>query len=161
MIEVGYNREKAVAYAKKWAFGRNPEFYNFDPLGGDCTNFISQCIYAGCGVMNYTPVMGWYYISPHSRSPSWTGVEYLFNFLTTNNRQGPYGKIAQRSEMEIGDIIQLKNALGVAYHSLIICDISESGEIYVAAHTYDSYHRALSSYHYWQARYIHILGARK
>ena len=34
-----YNREEALAYAKKWAFGRNPIYYNFDPVGGDCTSF--------------------------------------------------------------------------------------------------------------------------
>ena len=58
-----YNRENAVAYAKKWAYGRNPKYYDFSDLGGDCTNFASQCIYAGSGVMNYTPTYGWYYIS--------------------------------------------------------------------------------------------------
>ena len=40
-----HNRLNAVNYAKKWALSRNPDFYNFDLLGGDCTNFISQCIY--------------------------------------------------------------------------------------------------------------------
>ena len=50
-----YNRANAVAYAKKWAYGRNPKYYDFSDLGGDCTNFASQCIYAGSGVMNYTP----------------------------------------------------------------------------------------------------------
>ena len=57
-----YNRANAVAYAKKWAYGRNPKYYDFSDLGGDCTNFASQCIYAGSGVMNYTPTYGWYYI---------------------------------------------------------------------------------------------------
>ena len=40
-----YNRANAVAYAKKWAYGRNPKYYDFSDLGGDCTNFASQCIY--------------------------------------------------------------------------------------------------------------------
>ncbi len=48
-----YQREKAVEYAKKWAYRRNPEYYNYDAVGGDCTNFVSQCIYAGSQVMNY------------------------------------------------------------------------------------------------------------
>ena len=52
-----YNRENAVAYAKKWAYGRNPKYYDFSDLGGDCTNFASQCIYAGSGIMNYTPTL--------------------------------------------------------------------------------------------------------
>lgn len=33
-----YDRDKAVAYAHQWAFKRNPNYYNFDSIGGDCTN---------------------------------------------------------------------------------------------------------------------------
>ena len=62
MIEK-YNRYAAKEYAKKWAFSRNPKYYNFDPIGGDCTNFISQCILAGSNTMNYTKNTGWYYIN--------------------------------------------------------------------------------------------------
>ena len=43
MSVTAYDRGKAVAYAHKWAFGRNPAYYNFDKIGGDCTNFTSQC----------------------------------------------------------------------------------------------------------------------
>lgn len=28
-----YDREAAVAYAHRWAYHRNPDFYNFDALG--------------------------------------------------------------------------------------------------------------------------------
>jgi hypothetical protein len=63
-----YSREKAVAYARKWAHERNPAYYNFDSLGGDCTNFCSQCLYAGCGIMNYTRDTGWYYTSLNNRT---------------------------------------------------------------------------------------------
>lgn len=50
---VEYNREKAKQYAKKWAYLRNPSYYDYDKIGGDCTNFVSQCIFAGAGHMNY------------------------------------------------------------------------------------------------------------
>ena len=43
-----YNRNAAISYAKKWALARNPEYYNFDVVGGDCTSFVSQC-YHGDG----------------------------------------------------------------------------------------------------------------
>ena len=55
MIERDYDRSAVFNYAKKWAFGRNPDYYSFNKLGGDCTNFASQCIYAGAKVMNFTP----------------------------------------------------------------------------------------------------------
>ena len=57
-----YNRKAAVAYAHHWACSRNPRFYDYENIGGDCTNFASQCLYAGTDIMNFTPVFGWYYI---------------------------------------------------------------------------------------------------
>lgn len=78
-----YDRDKAIEYATKWAYSRNPAYYNFDPVGGDCTNFISQCIYAGSGVMNYAKD-GWYYRNGNDKSPSWSGVEFLHKFITNN-----------------------------------------------------------------------------
>ena len=92
MQKIIYNREKAVAYAEKWALSRNPQYYDFDSLGGDCTNFISQCLYSGAGIMNYAPTFGWYYNSLNDRSPSWTSVEYLYNFITSNKSAGPFGE---------------------------------------------------------------------
>ena len=76
-----YNRSQAVLYALFWAFSRNPAYYDFSYIGGDCTNFVSQSLYAGGEVMNFTPTFGWYFISSEDRSPSWTGVEFLYNFL--------------------------------------------------------------------------------
>ena len=77
---MAYNRLKATEYALKWALSRNPQYYNYDELGGDCTNFISQCLYAGTGEMNYRGY-GWYYINANQKSPSWTGVRFLYEFL--------------------------------------------------------------------------------
>ena len=69
-----YDRRAAVFYAHEWAFGRNPLFYNYDQIGGDCTNFASQCLFAGGGLMNFTPELGWYYLDPNQKAPAWTGV---------------------------------------------------------------------------------------
>ena len=89
MKEIPYNRNAAVDYARIWALGRNPSYYNFDDVGGDCTNFVSQCIYAGAQAMNYTSVLGWYYRSSYDRTASWSGVEYLYKFLVNNMGLGP------------------------------------------------------------------------
>ena len=35
MRELTYNREAVLAYAEKWAFGRNPAYLDFETLGGD------------------------------------------------------------------------------------------------------------------------------
>ena len=58
---IPYNRKAALNYALKWALGRNPNFYDYSELGGDCANFASQVLLAGGAVMNYQPVLGWYY----------------------------------------------------------------------------------------------------
>lgn len=155
-----YDRGKAVAYARKWAFGRNPAFYNFDGLGGDCTNFASQCLYAGAGVMNYTPVFGWYYIDLNRRAPAWTGVEYFYRFLTENTGMGPFAKEVELSELLIGDFVQLGRATGDFYHTPVVTAV-KNGKIYVAAHTYDAFDRPLSSYVFEKARGIHITGVRQ
>ena len=63
-----YNRERAVAYAHRWAFSRNPAYYNFDAIGGDCTNFVSQCLFAGSGRMHYRKVYGCYYNDLNDRA---------------------------------------------------------------------------------------------
>ena len=160
MIIIPYDREAAVSYAKKWAFKRNPDYYNFNNLGGDCTNFASQCIYAGAGVMNFTPTFGWFYRSLNDRAPAWTGVQYLYNFLVGNEGEGPYAENVPLTSLEIGDIVQLGTGTGDFYHSPVVVEI-RNGRIFIAAHTFDAYMRPLDSYSYYQARGIHILGVRK
>lgn len=112
MRERVYDRQAAVAYARRWALGRNPAYYDFENLGGDCTNFASQCLYAGAAVMNYTPTMGWYYRSVGDRAPAWSGVEYLYNFLINNRSVGPYARVVEQQEVQPGDLVQLGRANG-------------------------------------------------
>ena len=155
-----YNREKAIEYAKKWAFKRNPNYYNFDSLGGDCTNFISQCLYEGTKTMNYTKTYGWYYKSANNKSPSWTGVQFLYNFLINNKGLGPIASVSNENEVQIGDIIQLSFNNTTFTHSLIIVK-KENNKILVASHTFDSYSRDINSYLYKKIRFMHILGVQK
>ncbi len=163
MREIGYNRRAAVQYALRWALSRNPQYYDFADLGGDCTSFASQCVYAGCGVMNYTPTFGWYYIDGNDKSPSWSGVEYFYNFMTDNSGVGPYAEERPLEGLEVGDIIQLGNG-NRFYHTLVLTAIRtgfRGRSYYICAHNYDAYQRNLSTYRYSDIRGIHILGARE
>lgn len=160
LMDIPYDRAAVVRYARRWAYRRNPAYYNFDDLGGDCTNFASQCIYAGCGVMNFTPTFGWYYLDVNNRAPAWTGVEFLYNFLVGNQGEGPYAEEVAREDVLPGDIVQLGDETGDFYHTPVVVAIRR-GRIYVAAHSSDAYFRSLSSYDAPQIRYLHILGARK
>ncbi len=159
LVTKEYIRQRAVDYARKYAFSQNPVFANFRGIGGNCTNFVSQSVYAGSCVMNYTPTYGWYYVSLDNRSPSWSGVEFFYDFMVTNKGVGPYGREAGPDEVEIGDVIQLaKNDTGY-YHTLIIVGF-EGEDTLVAAQTDDAYARPLSTYTYDYSRYIKILGVR-
>ena len=154
-----YNRERAVAYAKKYAFSQNPVFGNFRGIGGNCTNFVSQSIYAGSCQMNYTPTYGWYYVSLDDRSPSWTGVQFFYNFMVGNTGVGPFGEEIKPDRAETGDVIQLANNENGYYHTLLVVGFDGDDPL-VAAQTDDAYARPLSTYTYDYSRYIKILGVR-
>lgn len=159
MRQIPYNRERAAAYARKWALSRNPAYYNFDGMGGDCTNFASQCVFAGCGVMNYTPGTGWYYNSPGDRAPAWSGVQFLYDFLVGNRAAGPFAEETDAGSVQPGDLVQLGSP-DRFYHTPVVVAVEADG-IYVAAHTFDTLYRPLNSYFFARIRYLHIVGARK
>jgi len=153
-----YHRDLAAAYAQHWALARNPEYYDFSDLGGDCTNFVSQCVFAGSKRMNPSPETGWYYYSLQQRAPAWTSVEFFYDFMLRNRGVGPYAVLVQPSRAQPGDVIQLGNDSGF-YHSLLVLQ-NRGSEIYVAAHSDDALWRALSSYSYQRARCLHFPGVR-
>lgn len=164
MKEIEYNRLKATQYAKKWAFSRNPKYYNYDALGGDCTNFASQCVFAGSMIMNYDKNNGWYYINANDKSPSWTGVEFFFNFLTSNKTVGPYGSEVKKEELQIGDIAQLSFDNKNWSHTLVVVNIENRfslAGIKIASHTFDSYNKSIMEYSFKKVRFIHIEKIRK
>lgn len=165
MLEtIEFQRSRAVAYAKRWALGRNPAYLDFQGLGGDCTNFVSQCLLAGGGVMNDTPTFGWYYRSASDRTPSWTGVEYLFRFLVDNEKEGPFAVEAELSAAQPGDVIQLGDLQGHFYHSLFIAQITGEPalpQILVCTHSDDALLRPLDGYFIANFRLLHIQGVRR
>lgn len=168
MLEIKpYNRTLAVEYARKYAFDYNANYMNFNGFGGDCTNFVSQCVFAGAGVMNYTRTFGWYYISSFDRAPAWSGVAAFYDFFTdnpvflkNNGGTGPFAVGTPDTDgAEIGDVIQLADESGKFYHSTLITDVNNQ-EIYVTSHSVDSRDRPLSSYTYHSLRMLHIQGVK-
>ncbi|MDF3004967.1 MAG: amidase [Oscillospiraceae bacterium] len=164
LVNINYDRRAAVAYANRWAYFRNPNFLDFSGIGGDCTNYASQCLLAGGAVMNYTPTFGWYYIDANNRAPAWTGVEYLYNFLTKNKDVGPYATDADISAMRPGDLVQLMLDQDRFQHTPVITEIRglfpTLNTIYVGAHSQDANCRPLSSYNIKRIRFLHIEGIR-
>lgn len=158
---IEYDRAAAVAYARKWALGKNPNYYYFGGIGGDCTNFVSQCLLAGGGIMNFDYVNGWFYISQADRSPSWTSVAYLHEFLLRKAKSpGPFAEEMDIAKLQLGDLIQLRQNQFGFNHTLIISNIV-GGQIYVCAHSDAALDRPLDDYTFNQALGLHIEGVQK
>lgn len=160
---VPYDRAAAIAYAHRWAYARNPAYFNYDELGGDCTNFASQCLYEGTGIMNFTPTFGWYYIDANRKAPAWTGVPYFYNFMTRDEiSPGPFAVQTDINGVLPGDFVQLQFHPGEFGHTPIIVAQGRPATLentLVAAHSDDADWRPLSTYTIQDIRFLHILGA--
>ena len=148
-----------MAYAREWALKRNPAYLDFDSLGGDCTNFASQVLHAGGLLMDRTPIYGWYYTDAYRRTASWTGVEYLYRHLLGLDTGRPRAAVVEPEALRPGDIVQLTFTGQRYQHSPVVVAIEGTTlqGILLAAHTYDSLDRPLSTYEYSNLRPIHIL----
>ena len=108
--------------------------------------------------MNYNK---WYYRNANDKSPSWTGVEFLYEFLVNNKSTGPQGKEVPQNQIEIGDVIQLSSNGARFTHSLIVVGISNVNylsEIFIATHTNDAFWRSVGSYDFEKIRFVHVEG---
>lgn len=150
-----YDRAASVRYAAQWALSRNPEYADFTALGGDCANFVSQCLFAGSRLMNATPDVGWYFYSVSRRSPAWSGVKFLHRYLLRASGVGPAGEESSLDALLPGDVVFLSNGSRL-YHSLLI--VTAGQDPLTAAHTADCWMRPLSSYEAAATVPVHIVG---
>ncbi len=175
--ETDYNREAAVAYAMDWvnetSVVRNDLFVSYDNLGGNCNNFVSQCILAGGIPMDNIGTSGlqwkWYgdaisfSQSKSGRSSSWAGVNEFYEYCTYNEG---YGMAAWTGDnifsAQAGDILQF-GVEGVWKHSAIITKIiyDDNGDpidFLINSNTTDRISYPASAYAYSDIRLIRILG---
>ncbi|WP_240666621.1 amidase domain-containing protein [Longirhabdus pacifica] len=163
--KVAYDRQKAANYADQWWNKGNEQYIHFDV---DCTNYVSQCLYAGGAPIYYTGkrASGWWYKQygkGASWSFSWTVSHSLYLYLT-NNKQGLQGEVVSAPEMlDIGDVIFYDwNGNGRFEHSVIVTDKDAQHMPLVNAHTLDSKHRYWNYHdsHAWTERttyaFVHI-----
>ena len=47
LASLAYNPSAAVNYARQYCKNYNPNYANYASVGGDCANFVSQCMIAG------------------------------------------------------------------------------------------------------------------
>ena len=146
-----YKREEAAAYAERWWNEPNPAYELF---AVNCTNYVSQCLFAGRLPMNYTGrrESGWWYKgSSNGRewwSFSWAVADSLQRYLSR-----PRGGGLRAEEMESPNQLQLGDVIcydwegnGRFGHNTIVTAFAPGGAPLVNANTVSSRHR------YWDYR---------
>ncbi|OEF98987.1 hypothetical protein BHF71_09870 [Vulcanibacillus modesticaldus] len=136
-----YDREKVVYYADKWWNSYNPRFRHFED---DCTNYVSQCLFAGGAPMTYAANRsGWWYKGNGSKSDSWsfswTVAHNLRWFLEVNKRGLTATVVSSAGQLTIGDVICYDfDGDGKWQHNTIVTAIDSSGMPLVNAHSINS-----------------------
>ena len=160
-----YSGSEVAKYAKKYSKSYNENYHKFS---SDCTNFASQCVYAGGKRMDgvspkMIPRIGgktvsdskkWYYLNGKGRSnyictTSWVRCsgKNAFNNYWNSYRVGTYKDLKNvRSSASVGDVIQIVLSDGTLKHSIIVTKKDKGdSEIYCSSHTSDYYNDSLAS----------------
>jgi len=148
---IPYRREAAVAYAERWWNEPNGSYENFDV---NCTNYVSQCIFAGGAPMNYTGrrESGWWYKGRANGqehwSYSWAVANALQHLLTQPHSVGLRATaVGSANELQLGDVICYDwDGNGRFQHNTIVTAFTPDGMPLVNANTVSSRHR------YWDYR---------
>lgn len=146
-----YRREAAAAYAERWWNEPNPAYQEFEV---NCTNYVSQCLFAGGAPMNYTGKrdLGWWYKGyvggQELWSYSWSMSSGLARYLSTPRGYGLRAEIVHDpAQLGLGDVICYDwEGTGRFQHSTIVTAFTPEGMPLVNANTVSSRHR------YWDYR---------
>lgn len=146
-----YRREAAVAYAERWWNEPNKSYEDFDV---NCTNYVSQCIFAGGAPMDYTGrrESGWWYKGRQNNlelwSYSWAVANALQHHLSTRRTHGLRAEVVSGPErLQLGDVICYDwEGDGRFQHNTIVTAFTPEGMPLVNANTVSSRHR------YWDYR---------
>jgi hypothetical protein len=151
---VYYDRNAAAAYARRYALNYNTSYKSFT---NDCTNFISQALYAGGWTytgseFSRTSNTTWYYGSL-SQSYTWAGAHNHYLFHANMDRSW----IAEQSAwLIIGEPINIDfEGDGHIDHTVIITKVDSYNNQYVSYHTTNSLDKPLSYFfnNYPNAKY--------
>lgn len=142
---VNYNRTRAVQYALRHWNNPNPDFANMDQLsaGGDCTNFTSQCLWAGGYPMDYRRTgydTEWWYRRIGSEafdrnhddwwSCTWALAHLSFLYMELNGGEvlDVTSSVTRARRLRRGDILYYDwDGDGILTHSAIVTAHTRSG----------------------------------
>ena len=163
-----YNGRVAANYAMKYALVPNKAYKYFQLInenGGDCTNFVSQCLRAGGAPMDYNNHRPWWYdMKKGKASVCWAVAHSLYWYLKTNqssNRNAIKGlEVDNADELEVGDVIFYENHRNIIFHAALvtsIVDVSGKREPLISQHTYNLLNVTYKKdYSYKKSHYIKI-----
>jgi len=164
-----YNRVEAVYYATKYAIKPNKEYKYFKSIneeGGDCTNFVSQCLKAGGAPLDYNNARPWWYdIKSGKASICWGVAHSLYWYLKINqsaNRNTIKGlEVEDISKLEIGDLIFYENFNNIIFHSTIITSFMKAdgySQPLISQHTLEQLNVTYKKdYNYKREHFIKII----
>lgn len=141
-----YSIDNAIGYARKYALSYNNQYKDFSNSGGDCSNFVSQCVHAGGIPLSLT----W---RPYFTS--WIRVNELYYYLL---RKGLGNKSQSIMDCKPGSIIQFfSESKGFYSHSGIITEILSTEDCLYCCHTFDKLDYPLSEIYPYIYKKIRIL----
>lgn len=139
---------------------RPKQWGDFDNMGGDCTNYASQVLYAGGAPMITVGNYKWYYYGYNNRYPSWTGVEEFYDYLINNKADGVHGiEVQSVNELKTGDIIQMDlDGDGVFNHTSVVCNpLGYNGVLpTITSHSLDRFNEPILTFNFTDIRLIHL-----
>jgi hypothetical protein len=150
--KTNYNRNAAIGYANQWYNSRNWRYNDFTSSGGDCANFVSQCLIAG-GLSLYKGTNGLGYgVYPDVDRPSIYSngtipyCDYLnIHLKTYQNTQVTYvidTNATIPSSIERGDVVIFGNKSGDKYQHAMIVVWRNASDLGLAGHTSDVWNRS-------------------
>lgn len=155
----GANRKAAVAYANQFCGDApgcgnnqryNRDYQDYNPRGGDCTNFISQVLFAGGIPMNRY----WRYNHEEDEgSGAWITAPGLVSFLKSSGHaklvaSGSYALVTRRTAkfpegaveaLRPGDVISYQKGDEPITHSAVVVGYDAKGVPLTDTHTADRY----------------------
>ncbi len=164
-------------YAERWtdesiSTYHNPNYY-YNSDGGDCTNFASQCLYAGGLPM--TSYVGeenndgyvdtdtrWFYFnnnssSGHSIATCWVRVKELYNYLSPHYACGErLANSGMTPFLNKGFLLQGRHLLGSYKHSVIVTIVNNN--VCYCAHSSQRHDEPISTFYsgFYKCREVQV-----
>lgn len=148
LSDINNNRKKAVEYADKYcgvarppdySFHYNDNYKNYNSLGGNCTNFVSQVIHNG----GMETSLSWNY-NKGEASKAWVNASEFNNYMLYSGRgtliaNGTYEEVLESTyKLLPGDYIAFEKN-GRVGHNAIVIGVDSKGYPLINTHNPDYY----------------------